>query len=75
MNLREKQMELSHLLEAVAEKFRGLLLPRVIGDYHLRLPPDDTLRSRIVELGQLIGVRIDMRLLFACAGSLRMHAG
>ena len=47
-------MELSHLLEAVAEKFRGLRLPRVIGDYHLRLPPDDALRSRIADLVQLI---------------------
>jgi chromosome segregation protein len=54
MNLREKQMELSHLLEGVAEKFRGLRLPRVIGDYHLRLPPDAALRSRIADLVQLI---------------------
>lgn len=47
-------MALEHLLDSVAEKFRGLHLPRVVGDYHLRQAPDDELRSRIGELGGLI---------------------
>jgi chromosome segregation protein len=38
----------------VAEKFRGLQLPCVIGDYHLRPPPDDETRARIGELLTLI---------------------
>jgi chromosome segregation protein len=54
MALREKTLALQHLLESVAEKFRGLHLPRVVGDYHLRTAPDDTLKSRIHELTQLI---------------------
>ena len=36
MALREKQLALEHLLGGVAEKFRGLHLPRVVGDYHMR---------------------------------------
>ncbi len=54
MALREKEMGLAHLLETVAERFRGLHLPRVIGDYHLRPPPDDEARARIGELSGLI---------------------
>ena len=38
----------------VREKFRGLELPRVIGDYHLRPPPDGEHRARIHELTELI---------------------
>jgi chromosome segregation protein len=45
---------MQHLLEGVAEKFRGLRLARVVGDYHLRPPPDDETKSRIGELGNLI---------------------
>jgi chromosome segregation protein len=44
----------THLLEGVREKFRGLDLRRVIGDYHARPLVDDAHRGRITELGQLI---------------------
>jgi len=54
MSLRERQMGLRHLLESVAEKFRGLDLARVVGDYHLRPPPDAETRGRTQELGTLI---------------------
>ncbi|HEY1955715.1 MAG TPA: chromosome segregation protein SMC [Polyangiaceae bacterium] len=52
--LHTRTMALEHLLESVAEKFRGLQLQRVVGDYHLRPPPDDEHRGRITELGGLI---------------------
>ena len=54
IKLAEHRMHLSHLLESVAEKFRGLRLETVVGDYHMRLPPDAELRARIVELSGLI---------------------
>jgi chromosome segregation protein len=54
LTLREKQLALDHLLGGVADKFRGLHLPRVVGDYHMRLPPDDVLRARVEELARLI---------------------
>jgi chromosome segregation protein len=54
LRLREKQMALEHLLAGVAEKFRGLRLARVVGDYHMRLAPDDESRARIDELARLI---------------------
>jgi chromosome segregation protein len=38
----------------VREKFRGLDLPRIIGDYHSRPLPDPEQHRRIEELGQLI---------------------
>ena len=47
-------MELTHLLEGVAEKFRGLDLRKIIGDYHAKPPVDDEHRARIGELGQLL---------------------
>jgi chromosome segregation protein len=50
MALRERQLSMAHLLTGVREKFRGLDLPRVIGDYHLRPAPDGELRDRIQEL-------------------------
>ncbi len=52
--LREQQLTLHHLLAGVAEKFRGLSLPRVVGDYHLRTPPDDETRARTQELVNLL---------------------
>ena len=52
--LREKQLAYEHLLGGVADKFRGLYLPRVVGDYHLRPPPDEVSRARIEELVRLI---------------------
>ncbi len=63
MALREKQLALEHLISGVSEKFRGLHLPRVIGDYHMRPAPDDVSRARIDELARLIermgGVNLD----------------
>jgi chromosome segregation protein len=54
MQLRERQLAMQHLLEGVTEKFRGLHLTRVVGDYHMRPPPDDVLHSRVAELAHLI---------------------
>ncbi|MDB5215074.1 MAG: Chromosome partition protein smc, partial [Myxococcaceae bacterium] len=54
MALRERQLSMNHLLTGVREKFRGLDLPRVIGDYHLRPAPDGELRDRIQELMGLL---------------------
>jgi chromosome segregation protein len=54
MALREQQMGLRHLLESVAEKFRGLDLARIVGDYHMRPPPDEDTRARTNELTTLI---------------------
>jgi len=54
MALRERQLSMDHLLTGVREKFRGLDLPRVIGDYHLRPAPDGELRDRIQELMGLL---------------------
>jgi chromosome segregation protein len=54
MALRERQISMDHLLTGVREKFRGLELPRVIGDYHLRPAPDGELRDRIQELMGLL---------------------
>jgi chromosome segregation protein len=54
MNLREKRLTLDHLLASVAERFRGVHLPSVVGDYHMRSCPDDVSRGRIDELVRLI---------------------
>jgi chromosome segregation protein len=54
LQLRERELALEHLLAGVAEKFRGVHLPRIIGDYHLRPPPNEDTRARIQELLQLI---------------------
>ncbi len=47
-------IELTHLLEGVSERFRGLDLRRIIGDFHARALVDDAHRARISELGQLL---------------------
>jgi chromosome segregation protein len=47
-------LEREHLLQNVRERFRGLDLRRVVGDYHMRMPPDAEQRRRIDELTQLI---------------------
>jgi chromosome segregation protein len=59
--LRDHEMELQkltlgreHLLNSVSERFRGLDLNRVVGDYHKRPPPDLEHRRRIDELTKLI---------------------
>ncbi len=54
MALTRLEIEKDHLLASVAEKFRGLELPRVVGAYHARPMPDAEHHRRIVELGQLI---------------------
>ncbi len=54
MALREKQLALEHLLGGVADKFRGVHLPRIVGDHHMRPAPDEVSRSRIEELVRLI---------------------
>ena len=54
MALRERQIAMGHLIDGITEKFRGLELVGVIGDYHMRPPPDDETRGRIAELGTLI---------------------
>jgi chromosome segregation protein len=54
LTLREKQLAMEHLLSGVADKFRGLHLPRVVGDFHMRPAPDDVSRARIDELVRLI---------------------
>jgi len=47
-------LEREHLLANVRERFRGLDLRRVVGDYHMRVQPDAEQRRRIDELSQLI---------------------
>jgi chromosome segregation protein len=54
MSMRERQLALEHLIGGVADKFRGLRLAHVVGDYHLRAAPDDVSRGRITELSRLI---------------------
>jgi chromosome segregation protein len=54
MTLREKQLALEHLLSAIADKFRGLRLATVVGDYHMRTCPDEVSRARIDELSRLV---------------------
>jgi chromosome segregation protein len=54
MTLREKQLAMEHLLAGVADKFRGLHLPRIVGDHHMRPAPDEVSRARIEELVRLI---------------------
>jgi chromosome segregation protein len=54
MALQRIDLEREHLLGSIKERFRGLDLLRVIGDYHARPLPDDDQRRRIEELTQLI---------------------
>jgi chromosome segregation protein len=54
MALRERELAMEHLLAGVADKFRGLHLPRVVGDHHMRPAPDEMSRARIDELARLI---------------------
>jgi len=52
--LRERELAMQHLVAGVADKFRGLQLGRVVGDHHMRPPPDDVSRARVDELTKLI---------------------
>ncbi len=54
MALTRMQIENDHLLRSIEERFRGLDLRRVVGDYHARPMPDPEHRRRIEELTQLI---------------------
>ncbi len=53
-NLAKLEIEHRHLLEGVRERFRGLELPTVVGDYHKRPPVDAAHRARITELQELL---------------------
>ncbi|MCS6901467.1 MAG: chromosome segregation protein SMC [Myxococcales bacterium] len=48
------RLALDHLLDGVRERFRGLDLRRVIGDYHARPAVDEAHRSRTSELQGLL---------------------
>ena len=54
MRVREAQIAMDNLLSNVYEKFRGLKLERVVGDYHLRTAPSGETKERMVELGNLL---------------------
>jgi chromosome segregation protein len=54
MALRERQLAMEHLLAAISDKFRGLQLARIVGDHHMRPPPDEVSRARIEDLLRLI---------------------
>ena len=54
MALTRAQIEHEHLLQTIREKFRGLHLATVVGDYHKRPLPDADHRRRIDELTNLI---------------------
>lgn len=54
MALQRSEIEREHLLASVAEKFRGLNLHRVVGDYHLRPLPTEEQSQRMAELSRLI---------------------
>jgi chromosome segregation protein len=54
MRMQRLSIERTHLLEGVSERFRGLDLNRVVGDYHKRPPVDDSHKARIQELTELL---------------------
>lgn len=54
MALQRLTIELTHVVEGVRERFRGLEIAHVIGDYHKRKLVDAAHRARITELGELI---------------------
>ncbi len=54
MKLQKLELEQTHLLAGIRERFRGLDLGRVVGTYHARPAPDDEHRRRIDELTKLI---------------------
>jgi chromosome segregation protein len=54
MSVQRIELEREHLLGSVRERFRGLDLRRVAGDYHARPMLEDGERRRIDELTQLI---------------------
>lgn len=54
MELQRLELGREHLLSSVREKFRGLELARVVGDYHLRPAPDQAQQKRMAELSRQI---------------------
>jgi chromosome segregation protein len=54
MALQKLEIEHNHLVEGVRERFRGLELRRVVGDYHKRPPVDASHKARITELTELL---------------------
>ncbi len=54
MALQRIEIGVEHLLTSVREKFRGLNLHRVVGDYHLRPAPTEEQQSRMAELTRLL---------------------
>ncbi len=54
MALARLDIEEKHLLDGVREKFRGLELHTVVGDYHKRSPIEAQHRTRMTELGELL---------------------
>lgn len=54
MALQRVELGLEHLLETIREKFRGLDLRRVVGDYHLRPAPDADQKAKIEDLSRQI---------------------
>ena len=54
MSLTKLRIEHDHLVQSVREKFRGLELPKILGDYHTRPLPDPEQHRRIEELAHLI---------------------
>jgi chromosome segregation protein len=54
MQLRELTLAREHLVESVRERFRGLELRTIVGDYHLRQAPTAESKARLHELTQLL---------------------
>ncbi|MBK9259646.1 MAG: chromosome segregation protein SMC [Polyangiaceae bacterium] len=54
MALARLDIEEKHLLDGVREKFRGLELHTVVGDYHKRSPIEAQHKTRMQELGELL---------------------
>ena len=52
--LQKLAIEHAHLIEGVRERFRGLELHRVVGDYHKRPLVDASHKARIVDLTELL---------------------
>lgn len=54
IQVQRHQLALTHLLDGVRERFRGLDLRRVVGDYHALPAVDEAHRARIAELQGLL---------------------
>jgi chromosome segregation protein len=54
MELQRLTLERTHLEDGVRERFRGLELRTIVGDYHARAPMEQQQRNRIRELHDLI---------------------